>query len=138
MSVTADTSVVIPALAAWHESHTLARAACRGVTALPTQALLESISVLTRLPGGLAVPSAVAVRVLRQKFPATPLVLTAEEYADLADAVGAHGLRGGQVYDALVALTAASHKARLLSLDKRAVRTYQTMGVEVELLAGTD
>ena len=135
MIVTADTSVVIPALAEWHEFHKVARSACRGVEAVPAHVLLESVSVLTRLPGGVALTTPVAVSAVRGKFPAAPLTLTAAEYDALAVVLADRGLRGGQVYDALVAATAASRGAKLLTLDRRAASTYRAVGVDVELLA---
>ncbi|HZN71942.1 MAG TPA: PIN domain-containing protein [Micromonosporaceae bacterium] len=136
MTLTVDTSVVIPALASWHESHSVARKACREVTGLTAHALLEAISVLTRLPSGLALAAAPAVSVVRRKFPDEPLSLTGAEFAALAERIAAAGLRGGQVYDALVAATAASRGARLLSLDTRAIPTYRAIGADYELLTG--
>ncbi len=44
------------ALSAWHESHDAAAEALEAVRVLPAHAMLETYSVLTRLPGGLAVP----------------------------------------------------------------------------------
>jgi predicted nucleic acid-binding protein len=133
-SVTVDTSVAIPALASWHEAHEVAREACRAVTQLPAHVTLETISVLTRLPGGLALAPKAAVAVVRGKFPAEPFALDASQYVALTDAVADGGIRGGQLYDALVAATARRHGVRLLSLDSRAVPTYQAIGVDYRLL----
>ncbi|MEX2240756.1 MAG: PIN domain-containing protein [Burkholderiales bacterium] len=48
--IAADTSVVVAAFASWHEGHAAAlRALGRGVR-VPAHVLLESYSVLTRLP----------------------------------------------------------------------------------------
>ncbi|MGH8775172.1 MAG: PIN domain-containing protein [Jiangellaceae bacterium] len=135
MITTVDTSVVIPALASWHEAHTTARRACREVTCLPAHTLLESISVLTRLPGGLALAPVVAVAAVTAKFPDEPLTLTSQEYRQLTETIAAISLRGGQVYDALVAATAARHGARLVSLDARAAPFYRAVGVDHELLS---
>jgi hypothetical protein len=44
------------------------------------------------------------------------------------------GVTGGAVYDAVVAATAAVHSAELLSCDRRAVPTYEKMGVRAVLL----
>lgn len=134
MTVTVDTSVVIPALASWHEAHQVAREACRAVTQLPAHVTLEAISVLTRLPGGLALAPKAAVAVVRGKFPAEPLALDAPQYVALTDAIADGGIRGRQLYDALVAATARHHAARLLSLDNRAAATYRAIGVEYQLL----
>lgn len=45
------------------------------------------------------------------------------------------GLAGGAVYDALVAATAKRASARLLTRDRRAVATYEAVGVDYELLS---
>ncbi|MDQ2804746.1 MAG: hypothetical protein M3Y41_19480 [Pseudomonadota bacterium] len=42
---------------------------------------------------------------------------------------------GGPAYDALIAFTAAEHRATLLTLDQRATAAYQAVGVTVEQLA---
>lgn len=47
----------------------------------------------------------------------------------------AAGLRGGALYDALIAATAADHGARLLSADLRARRAYDALGVQASYLA---
>jgi predicted nucleic acid-binding protein len=44
-------------------------------------------------------------------------------------------LTGGAAYDALIAATALRAGASLVSLDRRALATYQTVGVGFELLA---
>ena len=45
------------------------------------------------------------------------------------------GISAGQTYDGLIAMTAASHDATLLTLDRRAQRTYALVGADVELVA---
>ncbi len=44
------------------------------------------------------------------------------------------GIAGGAVYDALVGLSARAHRVRLFTRDRRAVSTYQLLGVDYELL----
>jgi hypothetical protein len=39
---------------------------------------------------------------------------------------------GGQVYDALIGLTAADHGATLVSFDQRATLVYEAVGAAVE------
>jgi predicted nucleic acid-binding protein len=41
------------------------------------------------------------------------------------------GLRGGALYDALIAATALEHGATLLSADRRAREAYEAIGVDV-------
>lgn len=42
------------------------------------------------------------------------------------------GICGGATYDGLIAMTAAAEGATLVTLDKRALRTYALVGVDVE------
>lgn len=133
--VTADTSVVVPSLASWHERHELAAPEVAEVERLPAHVVLESVSVLTRLPGGLAQPLSVAVEVMRLAFPGPLLMLPEGDYRDLFDALVDGGRGGGAVYDGLVAATARNHRATLLSLDRRAAPTYRAIGADVRMLA---
>lgn len=71
--ITADTSVVVAGLTAWHESHGMPLRALRGGTRLPSHFLVETASVLTRLPGGRAIAPADVVARLRAEFPEEPL-----------------------------------------------------------------
>lgn len=45
------------------------------------------------------------------------------------------GIIGGAIYDALIAATAKHAGAILLTRDRRAVATYERIGVQYELLA---
>src|SRR5687767_1073614 len=49
-ALTADTCAVVAALSAWHEHHEPAAEALEDVSVLPAHVVLESYSVLTRLP----------------------------------------------------------------------------------------
>lgn len=133
--LTADTSVVIPIVCAWHEAHAATLEAAAGVTCLPAHVLIEAVATLTRLPGGLAVSSVQAATVVRERFPDEPLTLTADEYVQLVEAIKATGLRGGQIYDALVAATAKTANAVLLTRDRRAEPTYRAVEVQGKSLA---
>lgn len=122
------------ALCDWHEHHALAAGAIRSVEAVPAHVLLETVSVLTRLPSGLAQPLARVSEALARLFPREPLQLPASRYRDLLDALSRSGLRGGAVYDALIAATAVHHDALLLTLDGRARATYAAVGAPVRHL----
>jgi predicted nucleic acid-binding protein len=50
------------------------------------------------------------------------------------DLVRTKGVTGGAVYDALIAATVKHAGAKLLTRDRRALRTYQVIGVDHELL----
>ena len=122
------------ALSAWHEQHAPAATALAPVTALPAHVVLESYSVLTRLPGGLAVPSELAASVLARRFPDPPLQLDAADRVALPGRLAAAGVRAGAAYDGLVALEAATAGETLLSLDTRAQRTYRRLAVAFQLV----
>lgn len=129
-----DTSVVVAAFASWHEGHLSAVGALRRRPVLPAHVLLESFSVLTRLPAPHRAAPGIVEAFLSRRFPAEPLALPGEEHRDLVRfAVGA-GLSGGAVYDALIAATAKHAKAELLTRDRRAAAVYEAVGVRFELL----
>ncbi len=129
-----DTSVVIAAFASWDEDHAAAQAALRRRPRLPAHALIESYSVLTRLPAPHTVAAATVLTFLQAAFPAPALGLAATAYAELVrDAVSA-GIAGGAIYDALIATTAKRAGAILLTRDRRALPTYEKVGVGYDLL----
>lgn len=133
--MTADTSVVVPALAGWHENHEVAAGALDGVAALPAHVLIEAYAVLTRLPGGLAVAPEAAAAVLASRFGDEPLQLAGAERRTLLSTLAAAGVGGGASYDGLVALEAAAHEQVLLTRDARAQDTYRRLGVAFRALA---
>jgi predicted nucleic acid-binding protein len=63
-----------------------------------------------------------------------PLTLETAGYAELLDVAAAEGVVGGAVYDAVVAATAKEARATLLTLDRRAVTTYQLVGADYRLI----
>ena len=102
---------------------------------VPGHALLEAYSVLTRMPAPLRLPADTAHDLLQRWFPrdrvlAAPAALQREALARLHAA----GISGGAVYDGLIALTVQEHRERLLTFDQRAVRTYEALGVDYELI----
>lgn len=122
---------MIAALSAWHERHDVAAEALADVRVLPAHALLEAYAVLTRLPGGLAVEPSAAAEVLSVRFPDAPLRLSTPERRRLPRRLAAAGISGGASYDGLVGLEAAGSGHALLSLDARAARTYERLGIEL-------
>jgi hypothetical protein len=96
--------------------------------------MLEAYSVLTRLPGGFAVPAATAAEVLEARFGDPPLRLGARERRRLLTTLAVAGVFGGATYDGLVALEAQAHGRTLLSLDERAQETYRRLGVTFRVL----
>jgi predicted nucleic acid-binding protein len=126
---------VIAALSGWHEQHQAAAEALEAVLSLPAHVMLEAYSVLTRLPGGLAVPAAVAAEVLADRFPGEPLRLSDLERAALPVTLARAGVAGGASYDGLVALEAVAHGQDLLTLDRRAQDTYRRFGAGYSVIA---
>lgn len=129
-----DTSVVVAAFASWHESHALARRAVDDEPALVAHCALETYSVLTRLPAPHRAPAELVVAFLAERFPGAPLTLPGAAQGKLPGRLAALGVVGGASYDALVAATALHHEATLLTLDARALGTYERVGVRVRLL----
>jgi predicted nucleic acid-binding protein len=120
---------VIAALSGWHEQHEAAGALIEDVKDLPAHAAVEAYSVLTRLPGGLALPPVVAAELLADRFPGRRLRLSARENASVLASFAAAGVFGGATYDGLVALEALAHEQTLVTLDERAQRSYGRLGV---------
>ncbi len=134
--IAVDTSVVVPALAAWHEDHARAFAFLDGTpdVVLIGHVALETYAVLTRLrPPRRARPEQV-VQALRETFPSATPALSGAGFLDLVDRSAARGVQGGAIYDALVAATAREAGLALVSLDRRAAATYAVAGVRYDLL----
>ncbi|RBY74530.1 VapC toxin family PIN domain ribonuclease [Geodermatophilus sp. TF02-6] len=131
--IAADTSVLVAACASWHESHPLARAALPGAR-LVGHCVVETYSVLTRLPPPHRMPRELAAEFLDRIAASAPLTLPAEEVRRLPQVLADRGVAGGAAYDALIAVTALHHGAELVSLDTRAVATYRAVGAAHRLL----
>ena len=129
-----DTSVAIAALDPVHEAHPACRRALVDLRpALAGHAVFETYSVLTRLPIPLRLTADQAVAVIAAAFPGDCWL----------DAAGLRGLReqlagldivGGSVYDALVGQAALTNDRTLLTRDRRAERTYRSLGVEYQFV----
>lgn len=128
MTATCDTSVLVPALVSWHVAHDEARAALAEVQALPAHVVLETYSVLTRLPGAQRLDAGTAAAALRA-LPWPVVALGAAEHVPLVEQLATAQVVGGATYDALVAATARAHDFTLLTRDRRARRTYELLGI---------
>jgi toxin FitB len=122
-----DSSVIIAALAPWHHRHDDALAAInralssRQGTVVPAHAILESYSVLTRLPEQFRATGRDVAAALHETLSSAAVVpfparSTWQVIADLAEA----GVVGGAIYDASILKTAENAGATsLLTLNPR-------------------
>lgn len=129
-----DTSSAVAFLVADHEHHevTFTALADRRL-GLAGHAAFETFSVLTRLPAPARRTPAAVARLLARNFPDTRF-LSPDRAARLLAGLAGHGIAGGSVYDALVGATAVQHGLPLVTRDRRALRTYRELGVNVDLL----
>jgi predicted nucleic acid-binding protein len=130
----ADTSLVIAAFASWHHAHQEARQALDGGLRLVDHCALETYSVLTRLPAPHRAAPAIVQEFLRARFRQPFLRLPERAYRDFVLGLADVEISGGAAYDALVAVTAASHAAELVTCDRRAVPVYERCGARFHLL----
>ncbi len=132
--IAVDTSVVVAAFAAWHEGNRPSVAALTRKPRVPAHVLLETYSVLTRLPPPHRAPSLVVTAFLAERFRQAPLTLPAGAWSRFLDVAREAGITGGAVYDALIGATAQHAGATLLTRDRRAMAVYEKLGVSYELL----
>lgn len=126
-----DTSVAVALSVSDHDGRAASLAAVEGRRiGLAGHAAFESYSVLTRLPGPARRTPAAVRRLLSANFPHSRF-LSASAAADLLERLAAIGVAGGSVYDALVGATAVEHGLALVTRDRRALRTYRELDVDV-------
>jgi len=132
--IAVDTSVVVAAFASWHEGHASAAGTLARKPRVPAHVLVETYSVLTRLPAPHRAPARLVAEFLSHRFTEPPLLLPARSHLRFLEEVAALGLAGGSAYDALIAATARHAGALLLTRDRRAAGTYERLHVEYELV----
>ena len=129
-----DTSTAVALIVADHTAHAITIEATRGLRlGLVGHAWFETYSVLTRLPAGLRRSPADVRRVLDHDFHGAWFLDSAVSAA-LMDELARLRIAGGAVYDALVGAAARHHDLPLLTSDRRALRTYDALGVRVQLV----
>ncbi len=130
-----DSSVVIAALGQWHPAHGPSRTALIGEDRrLVGHVAFETASALSRMPEPYRLLPMVVMDALDRIYPSPWLALDgAAQRSSLRRAIDA-GLRGGALYDALIAATARECGATLLSADRRASAAYEAMGATVEFV----
>lgn len=129
-----DTSVAVPLLLRTHTAHKSVKRWAKGrELTLCAHSLVETYSVLTRLPGDNRLAGDDAVQVIDDYFP-KPLMLPDAVGVDIHRRLAEAGVTGGATYDGIVALTALENGVPLASRDRRAVNNYLSLGVEVQLV----
>ena len=125
--IVVDTSVAVSAALPGHANHELPLDALPPErTRLLAHVGFETYAVLIRLPQPRRFRPAVALAYIRERFELPP--------AELEHALE-RGIVSGAIYDALIALTAKELGATLFSLDRRAARTYDLLGIDYRLIA---
>ena len=129
-----DTSAAIALLSPDHPSHAEVKTLCRSLTlGLSGHALVETYSVLTRIPGAQRLDHVAAATLVTREFPRS-VALSPEDSLSAVETFSTAGIAGGAVYDGLVGLAAKSAGIPLLSCDRRAESTYAKLGVDVRLV----
>lgn len=129
-----DTSVAVSLVVADHDHHEATAQALAGTRlGLSGHAAFETFSVLTRLPAPLRRTPVAVGRLLETNFPATQFLGSAAAW-ELLEKLPELGIGGGAIYDALVGAAAVQHGRRLASRDRRAIDTYRTLEVDVQVL----
>jgi predicted nucleic acid-binding protein len=110
--VAVDTNVIIAAVAQWHEQHDIARRSMNQLRAqhsvlVPHHALMESYSVLTRVPAGIRLAPRDALHVISELLEALPVIgLFPNDIWPLIRELASRGVFGGRIYDAAMARAA--------------------------------
>ncbi len=95
--------------------------------------MFETYSVLTRLPSPSRLEPSEAAAVVAREF-GYSRHLDVAGTGRLTEEMAALGIAGGGVYDAMVGAAARAHGLPLFTRDRRAVATYQLLGVDYRLL----
>jgi predicted nucleic acid-binding protein len=130
-----DSSVVVPALHSDLPNHELARRYLAEKPSLPSHAAVETYSAITRFPEPFRVDADAAVELIAENF--RDRILAGPSPRALGawlKRMANGGIRGGAIYDALVAESARAAGATLVTADTRAAATYRAVGVDVQML----
>jgi predicted nucleic acid-binding protein len=130
--------VTIAAAAPWHLAHEAAvTALAADEPSLIAQVAYETTAAMSRMPEGHRLPPAIVLEWLERRFQARWLALPPAAARRVLQFAVEHEIRGGALYDALIAATAAHHKHTLLSADRRAASVYAALSIDVVyVLAG--
>jgi predicted nucleic acid-binding protein len=112
-----------------HEAATTALAAEQ--PSLIAHVAFETTAAMSRMPDGQRLPASVVFEWLERRFQARWLALPASATRRGLRVAIERGIRGGALYDALIAATAAHHRHTLISADRRAATVYAAFDVDV-------
>ena len=134
---TPDTSVLVAGFDPTHPFFREAHAALvevRQAGALVAHTIAETFAVLSA-PGGPypALPDEV-MAYLQPLLESEPMGIAPAAYARAVGECASAGVAGGAVYDGLIGLAAKEHGAELVTLDRRAARTYERLEIDFRLL----
>lgn len=132
--VAADTSVLVPAYLSGHELHEAARIALDRPVSVPVHVIVETYATLTAMPAPYRQEPSMVLAWLAEEFPNTLPHPSSDLVRTMLAAAGGAGVRGGAVYDALIATNVLGSGLRLVSADERALPTYRRVGVEVDVV----
>jgi predicted nucleic acid-binding protein len=144
LPVAVDTSVIVAGLLGWHRDHEralvlLESALASGRLLLPSRVLIESYSVLTRMPAPHRLSPRVAMELLSETLrdAAEVIELPASGRWPFLDDLVEDEVAGGAAYDAEIVATATRAGARrLVTLN---VRDYERLAPsDLEIVSGQD
>jgi hypothetical protein len=124
----------VAGFATWHEAHEVAHGLVRERPFVPAHVALETYSVLTRLPPPHRVPAKVAGDFVGRVIEGRILVPPDDVFDEVIRLAARQQISGGAIFDAFIALTVLRNGATLSTRDRRALRTYEAVGVSYELL----
>lgn len=135
VSVAADSSVLIAGFLPAHPALPKATTGLQRVRSggrLIAHTLAETYATLSTAPFDVEANTVLAY--LDQFNPQRAVGIEPGAFSERLRELERSGIRGGATYDALIAVTARDHGLTLLSLDRRAVRSYEALGTSYELL----
>ena len=91
----------------------------------------ETVASMSRMPAGHRVAPAVVLEWLERRFSSGWVALNAAATRRALGAAVRLGIRGGALYDGLIAATAVESGCVLISADRRAAPVYAALGAEV-------
>jgi hypothetical protein len=104
---------------------------------LISRVAFETTAALSRMPDGHRLAPAVVLEWLGHRFGSRWFALPAAASRRALRTAVDHGIRGGALYDVLIAATALHHRHTLVSTDRRAATAYSAVGVDaVYIVAG--